>query len=46
MHILKKIAQEEEKLIRTIRKGIETKGRDISLTLEKKRKTDNDSFHH
>lgn len=46
MHFLKKIAQKEEKLIRTIRKSTEAKVRDVSLTLEEKRKADNDSFNH
>lgn len=46
MHFLKKIAQKEEKLIRTIRKSTEAKVRDVSLTLEEKRKANNDSFNH
>jgi hypothetical protein len=46
MHFLKKIAQKEEKLRRTIRKSIKAKGWDIPLALEKKRTANNDSINN
>jgi hypothetical protein len=39
-------AQEKEERGGTIRKGTETKGRELTLTRKEKRQANNDAFHH
>jgi len=46
MYLLKKIAQKEEKRIITIIKSFEAKSLNIAITLEAKRKADNDSINN
>ena len=46
MHYREEGTEESKKLKRTIRESTKTKGLELSLTIEKKRSTNNDTFNN
>ena len=46
MHYREEVTEESKKLKRTIRESTKTKGLELSLTIEKKRSTNNDTLNN